>query len=141
MDDPYVAVLPDHHPSAGRTEIELAELGGEQWVDNDFAHGLCRLNLLDTCTAAGFTPTFQIEAHDYATAIAFVSAGIGITVLPALSAQQLPANVRRVPVVRPAPVRSIYAVVRRSMAGAGPVQLVLETLFALRPAPEAYVPS
>jgi DNA-binding transcriptional LysR family regulator len=135
VDDPYVAVLPDQHPFAGRTEIELAELGGEQWVDNDFAHGLCRLNLLDTCAAAGFTPTFQIEAHDYATAIAFVSAGIGITVLPALSAQQLPANVRRIPVVRPAPVRSIYAVVRRSMAGTEPVQLVLDTLHALQLAP------
>jgi DNA-binding transcriptional LysR family regulator len=135
VDDPYVAVLPDHHPFACRPEIELAELGGEQWVDNDFAHGLCRLNLLDTCAAAGFTPTFQIEAHDYATAIAFVSAGIGITVLPALSAQHLPANVRRIPVVRPAPVRSIYAVVRRSMAGTEPVQLVLDTLYALQLAP------
>ena len=54
--------------------------------------------------------------------------------LPELSAQQLPANVRRVAVVRPQPVRSIYAVVRRSMAGVAPVQLVLDTLFTLAPA-------
>lgn len=132
MDDPYVAVLPEHHPFAAFDEIELADLSGERWVDNDFAFGLCRLNLLDACAAAGFTPTFHVEAHDYATAIAFVSAGIGITVLPGLSAQQLPANVRRVPVVRPAPVRSIYAVVRRSMAGTIPAQLVLETLYERR---------
>jgi DNA-binding transcriptional LysR family regulator len=77
-----------------------------------------------------------VEAHDYATAIAFVSAGVGITVLPGLSARQLPGNVRRVAVVRPEPVRSIYAVVRRSMAGTVPVQLVLETLFARSRQPE-----
>lgn len=133
VNDPYVAVLPDSHPFAGQDEVDLGDLMGERWVDNDFAYGLCRQNLLDTCAAAGFTPSFHVEAHDYATAIAFVSAGVGITVLPALSARQLPANVRRVAVVRPEPVRSIFAVVRRSMAGTAPVQLVLETLFSLRP--------
>lgn len=130
INDAYVAVLPENHPFADRGEVELAELVEERWVDNDFAYGLCRQNLLDTCAAAGFTPTFHVEAHDYATAIAFVSAGVGITVLPGLSARQLPGNVRKVAVVRPEPVRSIYAVVRRSMADIVPVQLVLETLFA-----------
>ena len=66
INDPYVAVLPDTHRFAGRDEVELAELLGERWVDNDFAFGLCRQNLLDTCAAAGFTPTFHVEAHDYA---------------------------------------------------------------------------
>ena len=68
------------------TELDLAELAGERWVDNDFARGWCRRNLIEACHAAGFSPPFHVEAHDYPTAIAFVAAGIGVTVLPRLGA-------------------------------------------------------
>jgi DNA-binding transcriptional LysR family regulator len=116
LDDPYVVVLPEGHPLAGRDQIELAELATERWVDNDFARGWCRRNLIEACTAAGFRPPFHVEAHDYPTALAFVAAGIGITVLPELGAIRLPAGTRAVPVVQPVPVRSILAVVRDAVA-------------------------
>src|SRR5690606_34597388 len=90
LDDPYVVVLPEGHRFAGQDEVELAELAEESWVDNDFARGWCRRNLLEACTAAGFSPTFHVEAHDYPTAMAFVEAGIGMTVLPELGAAHLP---------------------------------------------------
>lgn len=115
VDDPYVAVLPDGHPLAERDEVELTELSRERWIDNDFQHGWCRAVLLEACAAAGFNPPFHIEAHDHHTALAFVSAGIGITVLPRLGAAHLPGRVRSVPVVRPAPVRSILAVTRNAV--------------------------
>jgi DNA-binding transcriptional LysR family regulator len=121
LDDPYVVVLPEGHPLAGRDEIELAELATERWVDNDFARGWCRRNLIEACTAAGFRPPFHVEAHDYPTALAFVAAGIGITVLPELGAINLPAGTRAVPVVHPVPVRSILAVVRDAVAHTPPV--------------------
>ncbi len=131
LDDPYVVVLPAGHSSAGRDEIELAELETQRWVDNDFARGWCRRNLLEACTAAGFSPSFHVEAHDYPTAIAFVGAGIGVTVLPALGAEHLPPGVVAVPVVRPTPVRSIYAVVRESVAQTPPARLALDALTAV----------
>ena len=131
LDDPYVVVLPDTHPLVVRDEIELAELAGERWVDNDFARGWCRRNLVEACTAAGFRPPFHVEAHDYPTALAFVAAGIGITVLPELGAAHLPAGTRAVPVVRPVPVRSILAVVRDSVAHTPPVAATLEELRAV----------
>jgi DNA-binding transcriptional LysR family regulator len=122
LDDPYVVVLPAGHPLAGRAEIELAELASERWVDNDFARGWCRRNLVEACTAAGFRPPFHVEAHDYPTALAFVAAGIGITVLPELGTIHLPAGTCAVPVVQPVPVRTILVVVRDAVAHTPPVR-------------------
>lgn len=130
LDDPYVVVLPDAHPLAERAEIELAELAGERWVDNDVARGWCRRTLVEACTAAGFRPPFHVEAHDYPTAMAFVGAGIGVTVLPELGAVRLPPGARAVPVVRPQPVRSILAVVRDAVAHTPPVLAALAELRA-----------
>lgn len=131
LDDPYLAVVPAGHPLAGAADVELAKLAGESWVDNDFAHGWCRRNLLEACQAAGFTPPFRVEAHDYPTAIAFVAAGIGVTVLPRLGAKNLPPGVAAVPITSPTPRRSIYALVQTSVEGSPPAGCVLESLRAL----------
>ncbi|SKC36956.1 LysR family transcriptional regulator [Krasilnikoviella flava] len=130
-DDPYVAVLPESHPLADRGEIELVELVGERWIDNDFARGWCRRNLLEACRAAGFAPAFAVEAHDYPTAVAFVAAGIGITVLPALGAVRPTPGTVAVPVQRPVPVRSIYALVQDAVAETPPVRTALAALRAV----------
>ena len=130
LDDPYLVVVPAGHPLAGAGEVELAKLAGESWVDNDFAHGWCRRNLLEACQAAGFTPPFRVEAHDYPTAIAFVAAGIGVTVLPRLGAKDLPPGVVAVPVTSPTPQRSIYALTQTSVEGSPPAACVLESLRA-----------
>lgn len=129
LDDPYVAVLSERHRLAEAAEIPLPDLAAERWVDNDVARGWCRRQLLEACAAAGFSPSFHVEAHDYATAIAFVAAGIGITVLPALGAARLPPGLRAVPVVRPTPVRSIHVVVREA---AGRTPPALAAIAALR---------
>ncbi|PPH85362.1 LysR family transcriptional regulator [Rathayibacter sp. AY1D5] len=131
LDDPYLVVLPDNHPLASRSEIDLAELANERWVDNDLPTGWCRRNVVEACAAAGFAPPFHVQANDHITAAAFVAAGMGVTVLPELAAHRLPDGVRAVPVVRPRPVRSLEAVVRNSAASSAPVALVLETLKAL----------
>ncbi|MDA0563164.1 LysR family transcriptional regulator [Streptomonospora sp. S1-112] len=128
LDDPYVAALPEGHRFTGRDEVELAELADDRWIDNDFARGWCRANLLESCTAAGFSPAFHVEAHDYPTALAFVRAGIGITVLPALGAARLPEGVARVRLVRPTPMRSIYAVVHDSVEHTPAARTAVEVL-------------
>jgi len=128
LDDPYVVVVPPEHPLAGAGAVELARLAGERWIDNDFARGWCRENLIDACRSAGFTPPFRVEAHDYPTALAFVAAGIGVTVLPRLGAANLPAGLVAVPVTAPAVRRSIHAVVQTSVESTPPAQCVLEEL-------------
>ena len=128
LDDPYVAVLPMDHPLAGGGSVELTQLAGERWVDNDIARGWCRRNLLQACRAAGFNPPFHVEAHDYPTAIAFVDAGIGLTVLPRLAARNLPAGLVAVPVTGPTPQRSIYALVQTAIEGTAPARAVVRLL-------------
>jgi DNA-binding transcriptional LysR family regulator len=128
LDEPYVVVVPPGHPLAGADTVELARLAGERWIDNDFARGWCRQNLLDACRSAGFSPPFRVEAHDYPTALAFVAAGIGITVLPRLGAAALPPGLRAVPVTAPAVRRSIHALVQTSVEASPPVRCVLEEL-------------
>lgn len=128
MVDPYVAVVPRGHALADQPAVELAKLAGEDWVDNDSGRGWCRRNLIEACRAAGFAPQFRVEAHDYPTAIAFVDAGIGITVLPGLAARNLPAGVVTVPVTGPTPQRIIYAVVQTAVEDTPPVRSVLATL-------------
>ncbi|GAA4720247.1 LysR family transcriptional regulator [Isoptericola chiayiensis] len=128
LDDPYVAVVPADHPYAGAGAVELADLEPERWIDNDFARGWCRRNLLEACTAAGFSPAFAVEAHDYPTAIALVRAGVGITVLPALGATHLPPGTVAVPVERPEPVRSIFVVTRDAAARTPAARAAVATL-------------
>ncbi|WP_402466963.1 LysR substrate-binding domain-containing protein [Isoptericola aurantiacus] len=128
LDDPYRAVVPADHPRAAAAEVDLADLATERWIDNDFARGWCRRNLLEACTAAGFSPRFDVEAHDYPTAIAMVRAGVGITVLPALGAVDLPPGTASVSVVRPEPVRSIFVVVRDAVARTPAARAAVESL-------------
>jgi DNA-binding transcriptional LysR family regulator len=130
LDDPYVALVPQDHPLAGEDGVELSRLEKERWIDNDVTHGWCRRNLLEACRAAGFQPSFRVEAHDYQSAIAFVEAGIGITVLPRLGAIRLPAGMTSVPVTRPTPLRSIFALVQTAAESAPHVRRALEVLRA-----------
>jgi DNA-binding transcriptional LysR family regulator len=115
LHEPYVVVLPDDHPLADRREIGLVELRDEHWVDNDFSRGPCRQVVIDACAAAGFSPGFHIETHDYPSAIAFVAAGIGITVLPRLGTATLPPGVRVIPVVDPVPRRRVLLRTRNAV--------------------------
>ncbi|MDA3629585.1 LysR family transcriptional regulator [Saccharopolyspora sp. WRP15-2] len=115
-DDPYLVVVRDDDPLAGRKEVPLAELAERHWVDNDFAAGACRQVLLEACAEAGYAPRFAVETRDYQTAIPFVATGIGITVIPRLGIGNLPAGLTAVPVVAPAPMRRINVAVKKSIA-------------------------
>jgi DNA-binding transcriptional LysR family regulator len=111
----YVAVVPRSHPFATRGSLLLSELADEPWIDNDFARGPCREIVVSACAARGFTPHFRLQAPDYATAFDYVAAGVGITVLPALGALRLPADVTVIPIDDADVRRRIMLRVKRSM--------------------------
>ncbi|MEQ7010888.1 LysR family transcriptional regulator [Actinopolymorpha sp. B17G11] len=115
LDDPYLVVLPASHRLAARDAVPLRELADEAWVDNDYGRGPCRQVVLDACTSVGFSPGFQVETPDYPTAISFVAAGIGITVVPRLGIGTLPTGLVAVPIVDPSPIRHIAVRVRESL--------------------------
>lgn len=126
--DPYVVVLPDDHPLASREQIDLGALRDERWVDNDVSRGPCRQVLLDACSVVGFCPGFHVETHDHPTAISFVAAGIGITVLPRLGAGNLPPGVVARPLINPTPTRTISVRTREAVREHPAVHRILELL-------------
>ncbi|GAB3983707.1 LysR family transcriptional regulator [Plantactinospora veratri] len=58
---------------------------------------LCHTATLHVCRAAGFTPRARHHADDFATVLALVAAGQGVSVIPQLAAAQPPVGVRLVP--------------------------------------------
>ena len=110
-EDPFVAIVPRAHPLADRGTIALTDLRGETWVSNDYPRSYGHRLVVATCSAAGFRPRFSVQAQDHYTAIGFVAAGVGVSVLPGLAARSLPASVVRLGIAAPTPVRHLAAVV------------------------------
>lgn len=134
--DDYVVTMHRDDPLAAQAEVPLAELAGRSWIDNDSSAGSCRKVALDACASVGFQPAFGIQTHDYPTALALVARGLGISVMPALAATQLPPTVLSRPIVDPTPSRSIHALVLNDAADQPAVRrtLALTTAAAQTPA-------
>ncbi|WP_107655477.1 LysR family transcriptional regulator [Nocardia suismassiliense] len=131
LDDPFLAVLPPAHPLATQSVIELAQLRAERWIDNEWPSTLCRETMLKACGAAGFSPDFVVEAHDYAAAVGFVAAGLGLTLIPRLALRAIPTeSVVCRPVVGPVPTRTIVAVVKAGTESQPPLSAFLDLLRA-----------
>lgn len=129
LEEPYVVVLPASHRLAGRAQVPLIELADEPWIDSDPAQGTCRATLLDACSSVGFSPRFHVEAHDYRTAISFVAASVGVTVMPRLGVGgSLPPDLRAVAVVDPVPMRRIAVRVRASLRSSRAAGRIVELL-------------
>lgn len=84
--EPLVAVLNAAHPLAQGSEqgLHLAALADEPFVffPRSYGSGL-HAQLLSLAQAAGFSPHFAQEAGEAMTIIGLVSAGLGVSVLPA----------------------------------------------------------
>jgi DNA-binding transcriptional LysR family regulator len=130
LDEPYLAVLPAGHALAGNRTVRLGDLRDEAWIDNDVVPGPCRQIVLDACASRGFSPCFRFEAQDYASAIAFVAAAGGLTVVPQVATRSLPDGLAAVPVVDPVPQRRIVLRVRRAVAQNDAVRRAAELLGA-----------
>lgn len=117
--DPFVVIVPRDNPLAQEASITLTDLRRETWVSNDFPKSHGHQLVVAACTSAGFRPRFTVQAQDHHTAIGFVAAGVGISVLPGLATAQLPAAVTRLPIVGPRPVRHLAAV-RRDLGAPHP---------------------
>ncbi len=110
----YVVFLHRRHPLADRRQIDFAELAGEPWLQDNPCMTCARI-VSEACDAAGFVPRYVARADDHHTALAFVAAGIGLTMLPRLVlATTVPADVVAVPVTNPAPRRNVVAWVRNA---------------------------
>jgi DNA-binding transcriptional LysR family regulator len=110
--DPFVVIVPQGHPLVGHGSVALSDLRRERWVSNDYPRSIGHRMVVAACNAVGFRPRFTVQAQDHYTAIRFVEAGIGVSVLPGLAARALPDSVVRLALTPPAPVRHLAALVR-----------------------------
>ncbi|MEV7009634.1 LysR family transcriptional regulator [Streptosporangium sp. NPDC051022] len=126
FDDIADAILPASHPLAGRSEIELAELSGEQWISSS-PGTVCHDWLVYTLRAAELEPDIACMADEYPTHLALVAAGQGCAIIPRLGRDFVPAGVRVVP-LSPPPVRKIYALWRTDAARRPAIRAAVEAL-------------
>jgi DNA-binding transcriptional LysR family regulator len=74
-------IVPKRHPFAKRQEIGLAELKDETFVTLKNSTGL-RLFLNSIFESAGISPRIAFEAEECNAMAAFVSANLGVAILP-----------------------------------------------------------
>ncbi|HEV7847398.1 MAG TPA: LysR family transcriptional regulator [Thermoleophilaceae bacterium] len=108
IDDPMYLAIPRDHPAARRPRIRLHDVAEDTWIQNDTTGPCGRLHLA-ACAAAGFEPRIGFQSDDYNVVQGLIAAGVGVSLLPALSLT----NVREDIVVRSlgksAPTRRIAA--------------------------------
>jgi DNA-binding transcriptional LysR family regulator len=137
LEDPFVAVLPRDHELAGAGAVSLTDLRRETWVSNDHPRSIGHRLLVAACSSAGLRPRFTVQAQDHYTALAFVAAGVGVSVMPGLAAVHLPPGVVRLEVAPPTPVRHLAALVRETGAANPPAERALGLLTDLIAHPSA----
>ena len=109
-------LLPAAHPRAGDDHVRAADLADECWVSTP-PGSICHAWLHQMLAVHGRRPDVRYYDASFGTHIAFVDHAVAVALVPRLGRDPLPAGVRAVPVVDPAPHRHVSAVWRRSSAG------------------------
>lgn len=97
------AAAPDH-PLAGRGPVAIGELADERWVS--FPRGGPGYRWIrDATAAAGFEARIEAVVESYAELLAFVEAGLGVTLMPGpvLADRVAAGTVAAIPIAEPAP--------------------------------------
>ena len=84
FEDPVKLALHRDHPLAAATEIRLADLREETWIDVPRLTSGGKV-LSRACERAGFSPRVAYESDDYTAIQELVGAGVGIALLPDLA--------------------------------------------------------
>jgi DNA-binding transcriptional LysR family regulator len=129
-EESYRVVAPRGHDLLAEyaDRVPMAALDGLPMVDNDFHDNTCGRILSEACRAAGFSPRFVARSEDHHTALAFVAAGVGVTVLPELAVPEAMAGIDHRELDNPAPRRRIVAQIRDGAQSAPPVARAIELL-------------
>ncbi len=89
FDERFYAVLPRKHRLASRASISLAELNREPFLLLEEGHCF-RDGLIAACRKVRMSPRIVFESGQFATILAMVSAGMGVSAVPAMAVQPQP---------------------------------------------------
>jgi LysR family transcriptional regulator, hydrogen peroxide-inducible genes activator len=116
--EPFLVALPERHALAARDTLRVADLKGEKLLLLEDGHCL-RDQALEVCSRAGVRDSQDFRATSLETLRQMVATGAGVTLLPELAGRGAYRNARGVvlrPFARPAPVRHIGALWRKTSA-------------------------
>ncbi len=89
FEEKFYAVLPEKHRLASRPFISLAELESEPFLLLKEGHCF-RDSLIAACHKLKLSPSIVFESGQFATILAMVSAGMGVSAVPAMAVQPQP---------------------------------------------------
>jgi LysR family hydrogen peroxide-inducible transcriptional activator len=115
-DEPFMLAVPAQHPLADKDKVRVDDLRGETLLLLEDGHCL-RDQALEVCSRVRVNEDQDYRATSLETLRQMVAAGHGITLLPQLAAETavgVARGLRVKPFVKPAPVRAIGIVWRRS---------------------------
>jgi DNA-binding transcriptional LysR family regulator len=129
-EESYVVVAPLGHEllTEWDAQVPMGALAGQALIDNDYHGNSCTRIIRNACRAAGFSPRYVARSEDHHTALAFVAAGVGATIIPGLAFPESMPGVESRELVNPSPRRRIVVHVRDGAADAPPVVRALELL-------------
>ena len=116
--EPFTVALPEHHRLAGADTIRVADLKGETLLLLEDGHCL-RDQALEVCGRVGVRDQQDFRATSLETLRQMVATGAGVTLLPELAGRGAYRNAKGVvlrPFARPAPLRHVGALWRKSSA-------------------------
>ena len=132
--EPFLVLLPRAHPLAARCTLAAADLQDQRLLLLDEGHCL-REQALALCSRAGLAlapeTTHDVRATSLETVARLVAAGLGVTLLPARAAKDLPAGLVTRPLVgdgNTPPGRTIGLLWRKSHPRPGDQQALADLL-------------
>ena len=132
-DEPFMVAVPATHALAKRDSIRVQDLHAETLLLLEDGHCL-RDQALEVCSQSGMQEKQDFRATSLETLRQMVATGAGVTLLPELATQGAYRQARGVvvrPFVRPAPVRRIGAVWRKTSARHAAIAAVCKEIAAL----------
>jgi LysR family hydrogen peroxide-inducible transcriptional activator len=89
FEEKFYAVLPEKHRIASRKSIGLAELNHEPFLLLKEGHCF-RDSVIAACRKSKISPSVVFESGQFATILAMVAAGMGVSAVPAMAVQPHP---------------------------------------------------
>ncbi|HEY5304417.1 MAG TPA: LysR family transcriptional regulator [Acidimicrobiales bacterium] len=88
LDEPTYVAVHARHPLALKRRVELGHFENEQWIMQVPASP-CQQLTVRACAAAGFAPVVSAICADYASIIALIKVGHGVSLIPRLATQSI----------------------------------------------------
>jgi LysR family hydrogen peroxide-inducible transcriptional activator len=89
FEEKFFAAIPNKHQLAKRASISLADLDSEPFLLLKDGHCF-RDSVIAACRKAKMSPSVVFESGQFATIMAMVSAGLGVSAVPAMAVQPQP---------------------------------------------------